>query len=493
MTSSRLGRLRIVVLGSVGFALCFHNALLAQPPAGQTPPPAQQQPPPAQPTPPAQQKKDAPQQKKANPFEAVPEATEPPKPEQAKPDQTKPVPGPKLEAPKPAVDTPTVEQPAGDTIEAVEFRGNRRVPADTLRALIVTKKGDRIDDEQLRRDFLILWNSNRFDDITLQREPGKTGWIVRFVVVERRVIRTINYPGMKSITVSEILDRFKERKIGLSTEAQYDPNKVQRARNVLLEYLAERGRQFASVEPEVRQVPPSSLIVNFNVNEGPKVKVGKITFEGNKVFSERVVRGAMHNLRRIEIPHSILLEGIFAKTYDSTKLEEDQQRIQDFYQTAGYFKAHTTDHKVEIKDVAGGKFRLPLIKPNRPGKRADIHIAIEEGRLYHLNNINFVGVKLFRTPETLMRPVFQMGQGDVFSTEKLRKGFKELSKLYGGFGFIDFVAEPNIDDIPGTDKIELTLYFDVGKQIFVRSIDFSGYTTTRDKLIRCELLIDASD
>ena len=44
------------------------------------------------------------------------------------------------------------------------------------------------------------------------------------------------------------------------------------------------------------------------------------------------------------------------------------------------------------------------VTPNRPGKRADIHIAIEEGRLYHLNNINFVGVKLFRTPETLMRP-----------------------------------------------------------------------------------------
>src|SRR6185295_12483655 len=275
MTSSRPRRLRIFVLGSIGFVLCFHNALL-----GQTPP-AQQPPPPAPQTPPPQQKKDGPQQKKANPFEAVPDTTEAPKPAQ-QPPPVKPQ-APKLEAPKPVEQTEPAAAPSEDTIEAVEFRGNRRVPADTLRALIVTKKGDRIDDEQLRRDFMILWNSNRFDDITLQREPGKTGWIVRFVVVERRVIRTINYPGMKSITVSEILDRFKERKIGLSTEAQYDPNRVQRARNVLLEYLDERGRQFATVEPEVRQVPPSSLIVNFNVNEGPKVKVGKITFEGNTV------------------------------------------------------------------------------------------------------------------------------------------------------------------------------------------------------------------
>ena len=81
-------------------------------------------------------------------------------------------------------------------------------------------------------------------------------------------------------------------------------------------------------------------------------------------------------------------------------------------------------------DVGGGKFRLPLIKSNRPGKVADISVTVEEGRKYHLNMINFVGVKLFRTPETLMRPVFQMGQGDVFSTAKLRKGFEELRKLY---------------------------------------------------------------
>src|SRR6185312_113536 len=110
-----------------------------------------------------------------------------------------------------------------------------------------------------------------------------------------------------------------------------------------------------------------------------------------------------------------------------------------------------------------------------------------------LNTINFVGVKLFRTPETLMRPVFQMQQGDVFSTAKLRKGFEDLRKLYGQFGYIDFVSEPNIEPIPGSDKVDLTLNFDEGKQFFVRRIDFSGNTTTRDKVIRRELLIDEGD
>src|SRR6266404_704140 len=431
----------------------------------------------------AQPPKPPPQQKKNNPFETVPQSTEQPKP---------PVQQPKLEAPKPAAE-PKGEKPAEDVIELIEFRGARRVPQDTLRALIVTKKGDKYDQETLNRDFMALWNTGRFDDLRMEREVGQNGWIVRFVVVERRIVRTIKYDGMKSITVSEILDRFKERKVGLSVDSQYDPNKIQRARNVLQEYLAERGRQFATVDPEVRQVPPSSLEVVFKVDEGPKVKVGEISFQGNDHCDHRILLRAMKNLHPIGVPYSIFLENLFSKTYDSTKLEEDQQRIQQFYQDHGYFTAHTTGAKVDIVTVGGGKFRLPLIKSTKPGKAANIDISIEEGRLYHLNNINFVGVKLFRTPDALMRPVFQMGTGDVFSTAKLRKGFTELTKLYGGFGYIDFVAEPSFEPIPNTDKIDLTLTFDEGKQFYVRRIDFSGNTTTRDKVIRRELLIDEGD
>ena len=448
-----------------------------------------------------------PQPPKSNPFETIPQAEEAaPRPQ---------APKPSVESPKPAPAQPTQPQtaqpqtnqppagrpptsqaagtPASDEVELIEFRGVRRVPPDTLRAMIFTKRGDRYDAETLHRDFMALWNTGRFDDIRVEREAGLTGWIIRFIMAERRIIRSIKYDGNKSVTTSEILDRFKERRVGLSVESQYDPNRVQRARNVLQEYLAERGRQFATVEPELRQVPPSSLEVTFKVVEGPKVKVGDISFEGNKVYKGYVIRRAMKNLHPIGVPRSILLENLFSKSYDSTKLEEDQQRLEMFYRDSGYFSARTAGAKVDVVDVGGGKFRLPLIHPNRQGKVANIRIAVEEGRLYRLNNINFVGVKLFRTPETLMRPVFQMGQGDVFSTAKLRKGFEELRKLYGQFGYIDFVSEPSFETIPGEDKINLSLTFDEGKQFFVRRIDFSGNTTTRDKVIRRELLIDEGD
>jgi outer membrane protein insertion porin family len=385
------------------------------------------------------------------------------------------------------------ERPPQDIVESVEFRGSRRVPQDTLRALIVTRAGDHYNEEILNRDFLALWNTGRFDDLRMEREAGPTGWWVRFVISERRIVRTIKYDGMKSITVSEILDRLKERKVGLTVDSQYDPNKIQRARNVLKDYLAERGRQFATVEPQVRQVPPSSLELMFKVDEGPKVKVGTINFEGNQHYSDRVVKRAMKNLHPIGIPYSIVLEDLFSKTYDSTKLEEDQQRIQQFYQDKGYYTAHTTGARTDIVNVGGGKFRLPLIKSTKLGKAANLDISIEEGRLYHLNNINVVGMKLFRTPDQVTRLAFQMAPGEVFSTAKLRRGMTELSKLYGNYGYINFFADPSVEPIPNTDKVDLSLNLDEGKQFFVRRIDFSGNTTTRDKVIRRELLIDEGD
>jgi outer membrane protein insertion porin family len=472
-----------LILSSFGVIALLSGSLLAaqaQSPQAQTAKPAE-----------APKTEQAKPSRPANPFESLPQSTEPPKPAPAKPGPFETVPQTPGEA-KPETPEPAKPTEIPEIIEAIEFRGSRRVPQDTLRALIITKKGDRLDADQLHRDFMALWNTGRFDDIVMEKEPGTTGYIVRFLVTERRVVRSIKYDGMKSITVSEILDRFKERRVGLSVEQQYEQARVQRAANVLKEYLAERGRQFAVVTPEIRQIPPSSIEVTFKVVEGAKVKVGKIDFEGNSAFSDRIVRRAMANLKPVGIPKSIFLEGLFPKTFDSTKLEEDKERIRNFYMTEGYFLARVTDSKVTMRNTGGGSFRIPLFYPNKPGKKADLALKLDEGVQYRLSKINFIGVKLFRTPDALMRPLFGMGEGDVFSTEKLSKGFKSLQKFYGEFGYIDAVPEPDFNPLPD-GKMELTINVDEGKQFFVRRIDFSGNTTTRDKVIRRELLVDEGD
>ncbi len=334
-----------------------------------------------------------------------------------------------------------------------------------LKTLIRTRVGDVYNEEALGRDFMILYNSGRFDDIRLESEPDpKGGIIIRWVVVERRVIRSIDYQGIHTVTVSEILDRFKERKVGLTVESQYDPNKVQRAAIVLKEFLSERGRQYATVDPVVEQIPPSSLKVTFNVNEGPKVKVGTITIEGNKAKNSRWVMTAMKNLHPYGIPHSIVFENMFAKTYDQAKLEEDKERIRQAYTDAGYFRATTLEETVTIVPRSGRGWRLPLLKSNGPGIFADIKLPVDEGNLYHLHAMNFVGVKLFRAPDQVLPQLFGMGVGSVFSTDKLRKGLENLRKTYGQFGYIDFVPEPQFE-FPTNNQVDLTITADEGKHL----------------------------
>jgi outer membrane protein insertion porin family len=465
------------------FCLCaFSVAILAQ---GQQQQPPQQQTSPQQQQPPQQQRPAQPQQR--NPFETVPTA-----PQQQQPQQNiNQV--PQLEAPK----TPTAPQarPGETIIDSIEIRGSRRVPADTLKAMLVTKPGDVYNEDILRRDFMQLWNTGRFDDIRLESEAGErpNSLKITFVVTERRVIRTIDYQGLHTLTQSEILDRFKERKVGLVVESQYDPNKIQRAANVIKDYLAERGRQYATVDPQIEQIPPSSLKLTFVVNEGPKVKVGDITITGNQAYSRRWVIESMKELRPYGIPHSILFENLFAKTYDYNKLEYDMEHVRMAYSDHGYFNARVLEPTINIVPEGGKGWRLPIFKMNSPGIVANITIPVEEGRQYHLHAMKFEGVKLFRTPDVLMKPLFGMGPGDVFSTDKLRKGIENMRNLYGKFGYMDFVPEPSFEPIPNTDQIDVTITADEGKQFFVRRIDFSGNTTTRDKVIRREILLDEGD
>ena len=107
-------------------------------------------------------------------------------------------------------------------------------------------------------------------------------------------------------------------------------------------------------------------------------------------------------------------------------------------------------------------------------------MVVSEGNLYSLHRFSFVGMKLFRTPDLIARQVFRMNNGDPFSTEKLQKGLDDLRKLYGNFGYIDFVGSPDPEPI-NDHEVDVTVDVDEGHQFFVRRIDFQGNTTTRDQ------------
>ena len=148
-------------------------------------------------------------------------------------------------------------------IERIDFEGNRRIRKDTLQARIFSRAGDPYNEETLRRDFQALWNTQFFEDVRLEVQDGEkpNGKIIIFVVKERPVIRRIRYDGIHSISESDILDRFKERKVGLTVESQFDPTKIKKAEVVLKELLGEHGRQFATVTPQYERIASSNAVI----------------------------------------------------------------------------------------------------------------------------------------------------------------------------------------------------------------------------------------
>ena len=375
-----------------------------------------------------------------------------------------------------------------DLISEIDVSGNRRIPAENIRAHIFTKAGDLYDASALERDFNSVWNMGYFEDIKILREQTPKGWRVIFQVREKPTIREINYLGLSAVSQSDVLDRFKTDKVGLVVESQYDPTRIKKAENSIKSLLSEHGRQFATIRTEVRQIPPAAVGLTFVIREGPKVKVGKIRFLGNKNINARVLRASMKNLKPIGIPHSIFLENIFAKTYDATKLEEDTERVRAEYQNRGYFKVVVSDAKTEIRDTGHKGSHIPLLQSG-PGKAVDITLPIEEGDKYRLGKITFKNNKAI-TNVAGLRALFPIKDGDIFSREKVAKGLENMRKAYGEYGYINYTGLPEttFDDEKKLAFLEIDV--DEGKQFYVRRIEFQGNTTTRDKVIRRELALE---
>jgi len=392
----------------------------------------------------------------------------------------------------------TTEEPRV-VIERVEFLGNRRVRSDTLRARLFVRSGDPYNEETLRRDFQGLWNTGFFEDIRLRVEDAASGpgrKIVIFELKERPIIRRIRYDGIHSVSESDILDRFKERKVGLTVESQLDPTKIMKADTVLKELLGEHGRQFATVTPQIERIASSNaVILVFKVEEGAKVKVGRIHFTGNHAFSDRKLIRAMRHDRPYAIPMYFTELGVLSKTFDRDKLNEDLEvGVRGLYQDNGYFRVLVKEPLLENIDTESNKFGVPVpLMAKSHGKAVNITIPIEEGPRYQMGTLKIVSAdpdKALSLKVDALKKVFPLTQGDVLNVSRLRKVMKDYTSVYGEYGFIDFTAEPDFDVDDANKIINITLKFDEQKQYYVRRIDFAGNTTTRDKVIRRELLID---
>ena len=372
------------------------------------------------------------------------------------------------------------------TIDSIRVIGNRRIPKETVLARLFTHPGDTYDPVSIERDFNSLWNTSYFENLRIEREDTEKGIILDIFVKEKPTIREINYKGLNAVSQSDVLDRFKKEKVGLTVESQYDPTRIKRAETVLRDILSEHGHQFATIKTEVKTIPPASVQVNFNIKEGPTVKVGQIRFTGNEHLSSLKLRRSMKNLKPIGIPYSIILENLFSQTFDASKLEEDTERVRQAYRDKGYYNAALEEPKTQIRDQGG--LNMFTFRPNK-GKRIDILMPVEEGDRYKLGSITFTGNKAVKNVKAL-RATFAVKDGEYFNATLVGKGLEGLKKAYGQMGYINFgaIPKPVFDEEKKTVSLQVDI--DEGKPFFVSRIEFTGNTVTRDKVIRRELMLD---
>ncbi len=448
--------------------------------AAQNPPPDQkaQNPPPAPgqqaPAPPKPEEKKAPEAAPGQIQLETPQVAQP-KPEE-QPQQP-------LKLSNPAGPAAPPQEEHKPTIESINFRGQRRIPASTLRARVLSHPGDVYDENALERDFMALWNTGFLDDVRLEVADAPNGnKIVTFYVREKKLVRSIDYKGLSSVAQSNVLDAFKKEKVGLTIESQYDPVVIKHAEVVLQELLAAHGKMFATVRHRTRNIPPNSVALVFIVVEGPKVKLGAIKFSGNTVFSDSQIVRSMKYSRPAGLPPWFYW---FHKTYDKDRIEADLENIRDLYRDHGYFYAVPKEPETKMVDT-GQRWPFFFWSWGR-GKRVDIKIAVDEGVQYRLGTFHIRGATLFK--EGKLAPVLGMKPGDIFALSKVRKAIENYTKLYGNFGYINFTASPDIEPDNKRKVINLALDFEEDNQYTVHRIEFSGNTKTRDKVIRRELLL----
>ena len=484
---AKLRRLNARSLGAIAFAVI----LLCTPVFAQSP----ESPP--EPTPAPVPEQDPPPPKPEEEPAPVPEKEPPPAPAPGPGQEPATGQDPAPTLPPPAA-PPVVEREPDAFIERIIWEGLRRIPRDTMNARIRSRRGDKFNPEALRRDLSSVWNTQFFEDVKIEtakgNEPG--GLIVYIVVEERPLIRRIRYVGVDSATTSEILGRFRVARVGLHVDSRFDPTKIRAAEVEIKRLLAERGRSFAKVGHVLRRVPPNALILTFTVEEGPKVKVGKVTFRGNRAFSGGSLARSMKHSRPLGIPPFFYF---INRTYNERKVLRDIQLLEERFHKAGYFRVNVSEPETRVRDTQPW---LPLrMLPFwfKDGKAMDLRFTITEGGRYRMGDLEVISEAedengMIGGPQgvhkNILKIIFPIRKGDLFDVSAVREALEDYQKLYAERGFISANVVPDLDVDDDARLVNLTLDFEPNKQFIVHRIEFTGNTTTRDKVIRRQILLE---
>jgi len=363
----------------------------------------------------------------------------------------------------------------GRTVEAIEFKGLKTLSEDTLRYYLGLQPGQPLDENALNRNVKQLWDRNLVDNVEVESVPTPAGVRLVITVVERPILKSIDYEGLKRISKTDLQDKMTTQRIRVREGEPISLGELQRVKTLIEQLYAEKGYRFANAQYTVSDVGPNEKKIIFTVDEGNRVRISDLKFEGNTVFNDLRLRWSMKKTKESNLISRISKKDI----YDPAKLQEDLDKVRDLYKSVGYKNVVIGDPKVEVRAMNP---TAPKVKDQN--RRMFITIPIEEGERWKFGEVTLEGNQIY--PNKILLRAFDKKTGGWLRSKVIDDGVKEITDLYHNTGYIFARIDPELVERPGR-VADVVIHIKEGDQFQVGRIEFSGNERTQDKVLRREL------
>ncbi len=267
----------------------------------------------------------------------------------------------------------------------------------------------------------------------------------------RDEIRAIDFVGNRNYR-----DNVLVKKLGFKVGDYFDPILAEAYRETLSEFYRNKGFAFADVVLDSEKLKNKRVV--YIIDEGPRVRITKVKFSGNKAIKASALKKAIKTKTRRWL--------VLPKYYVEEDVAEDVLRLQNIYYNRGYL-----DYSVEPRvDFTKGK------------SRAHITFEIEEGPVYMVRNIVFAGAEHFDKEK--LRAGLKLKQGQAYNKRLADSHAKQLVKLYREQGYVDAEIEQRPQFIADVNLVNVLFDITEGGQFRIGRIDITGNEQTQDKVIR---------
>ncbi|MBP5986880.1 MAG: outer membrane protein assembly factor BamA [Azonexus sp.] len=344
-------------------------------------------------------------------------------------------------------------------VKDIRVEGIQRTEAGTVFGYLPVKVGDTLNDEKAAQSIKALFATGFFKDVRIEIEKD----VMVVVVQERPAIATLNFVGLKEFDKDVIVKALKET--GIAEGRIFDRALLEKAEQELKRQYLTRGKYAAAITTTVTPLERNRVGINFNIEEGAAAKIKQINIVGAKAFSDKELRG----LFELTTPTWL---SWYTKNdqYSRQKLSADLEKVKSFYMNQGYLEFAVESTQVSIS----------------PDKQ-DVYITanVIEGERYQVSSVKLAGD--FSIPEDELKKLVTVKAGDVFSRDRLNESTKAISDRLGkeGYAFANVNAAPEIDK--EKHQVAFTIFVDPGKRVYVRRVNITGNTKTRDEVVRREI------